>query len=131
VNISSCHSGKRKDSFRLTRFINDAIIDSCRVTNESLEVIYLKQITLRGIPLEIERMIKREAEKKGLSLNKAFISLLEKTAGAKGNMRKGKPLHHDLDHLYGIWTRSEAEEFTRNVEFQRKIDEDLWKTTGS
>jgi hypothetical protein len=94
-------------------------------------VIHLKQITLRGIPVEIERMIKREAEKKGVSLNKAFISLLEKTTGTKGKMRKGMSLHHDLDHLCGIWTRSEAEELTRNIEFQRKIDEDLWKTTGS
>jgi hypothetical protein len=57
--------------------IDDAIIDSHRITHESYEVIYLKQITLRGIPVEIERMIKREAEKNGLSLNRAFISLLE------------------------------------------------------
>ena len=91
----------------------------------------MKQITLRGIPVEIERIIKKEAEKKGLSLNKAFISLLKKNAGTRERMRKGKSLHHDLDHLSGVWTRSEAEEFTRHLEFQRKIDEDLWKTTGS
>ena len=91
----------------------------------------MKQITLRGIPVEIERMIEREAEKNGLSLNKAFISLLEKNTGAKGKMRKGKSLHHDLDHLCGIWTRSETDEFTRNIEFQRKIDEALLKTTRS
>ena len=76
-------------------------------------------------------MIKREAERKGLSLNKAFISLLKKTTNTKGKMRKGKSLHHDLDRLSGVWTRSEAEEFTRHVEFQRKVDEDLWRTTGS
>ncbi len=91
----------------------------------------MKQITLRGSPTEIERMIKREAEKKWLSLNKAFISLLEKTAGAKEKMGKKKSLHHDLDHLCGVWTKSEAEAFARNVESQRKMDEDLWKTKGS
>jgi hypothetical protein len=91
----------------------------------------LKQITLRGIPVEIERMIKKEAERKGLSLNKAFISLVEKATGTKEKMQKRKSMHHDLDHLCGIWTKRDAEEFTQNVEFQRTIDEGLWKNTKS
>jgi hypothetical protein len=94
-------------------------------------VIHLKQITLRGIPVEIERMIKKEAERKGLSLNKAFISLVEKATGTKEKMQKRKSMHHDLDHLCGIWTKRDAEEFTQNVEYQRTIDEGLWKNTKS
>ena len=91
----------------------------------------MKQITLRGIPVEIERMIKKEAERKGLSLNKAFISLVEKATGTKEKMQKRKSMHHDLDHLCGIWTKRDAEEFTKNVEFQRTMDEGLWKNTKS
>lgn len=91
----------------------------------------MKQITLRGIPVEIERMIKREAERKGLSLNKAFISLLEKATGTKEKVQKRKFLHHDLDHLCGIWTKREGEGFTKTIEFQRSIDEDLWKNAKS
>ena len=91
----------------------------------------MKQITLRGIPVEIERMIKKEAERKGLSLNKAFISLVEKATGTKEKMQKRKSMHHDLDHLCGIWTKRDAEEFTKNVEFQRTIDEGIWKNTKS
>ena len=91
----------------------------------------MKQITLRGIPVEIERMIKKEAERKGLSLNKAFISLVEKATGTKEKMQKRKSMHHDLDHLCGIWTKRDAEEFKKNVEFQRTIDEGLWKNTKS
>jgi hypothetical protein len=64
-------------------------------------------------------MIKREAKKKGVSLNKAVIALLEST-GTKEKFQMKKSPHHDLDHLCGIWTKREAEEFTRNVEFQRK-----------
>ena len=90
----------------------------------------MKQITLRGIPVEIERMIRKEAERKGVSLNKAFISLLEKTTGTKEKAKK-KFLHRDLDRLCGIWTKREAEEFTKNVEFQKRIDEDLWKNAKS
>lgn len=91
----------------------------------------MKQITLRGIPVGVERIVKREAERKGLSLNKAFISLLEKTIGGEEKAQVRRPLHHDLDHLCGIWTKREAEEFLKNVEFQRTIDEDLWKNAKS
>ena len=94
-------------------------------------MIHLKQITLRGIPVDIERMMKREAERKGLSLNKAFISLLERAIGTKEKVQKRKSLHHDLDHLCGIWTKREAEEFIKTVQFQRTIDEDLWKNAKS
>jgi hypothetical protein len=92
-----------------------------------MEVMDLKQITVRKIPDEVEKVIKKEANRKGLSLNKAFISLLERAAGAKGKEKKKRTTYHDLDHLSGIWTKEEAKIFIRNLEFQRKIDEDLWK----
>jgi len=91
----------------------------------------LKQITLRGIPADVERMIKREAEDKRLSLNKAFIFVLEKATGRREKMQKRKLLHHDLDHLCGIWTKREAKAFLKSVEFQRTIDKDLWKNRKS
>lgn len=87
----------------------------------------MKQITVRGIPDEIGRIIRKEAEKKGLSINKSFISLLERAAGMKGKGKKRRTLYHDLDHLSGIWTKEEGETFKRKLELQRKIDEDLWK----
>ncbi len=87
----------------------------------------MKQITIRGIPDEIERVIKKEAKTKGLSLNKAFISLLEKATGVKGKGKTKETFYHDLDHLSGLWTKEDAKTFERNLEFQRKIDEDLWK----
>jgi hypothetical protein len=89
----------------------------------------LKQITVRGVPDEIGRKIKKEADRKGLSLNKAFISLLEKAAGTKSRGKKRKDLCHDLDHLSGIWAKDEAETFKKSLDFQRRIDEDLWKKT--
>ena len=90
-------------------------------------MIELRQITLRGIPDEIEKMIKKEAERKGLSFNKAFISLLERATGLRTKEKKKKNLYHDLDYLSGIWAKEEAETFQRNLEFQRVIDEELWK----
>jgi hypothetical protein len=95
-----------------------------------MEVMDLKQITLRGIPREVERIIKTEAERRGLSLNKAFLSILEKAAGVKGEAKKKKTLYHDLDHLSGIWAKEETKAFEKGLKLQRKIDEALWKKTG-
>ena len=90
----------------------------------------MKQITIRGIPDEVEKIIRKEAEKKGESLNKAFLSLLEKLSGVKGKEKKKKTLYHDLDHLSGVWTKEEWATFKKNLGFQRKIDEEIWKKTG-
>ncbi|MBI4744822.1 MAG: hypothetical protein HY776_08440 [Actinobacteria bacterium] len=87
----------------------------------------MKQITIRGISPEIKKIVENEAKRKGISLNKAFISLLERTTGVKGKVNRRKTLYHDLDHLAGVWTKEEASMFKKNLEIQRKIDESLWK----
>jgi hypothetical protein len=93
------------------------------------EVITLKQITIRNIPDEIERIVKKEATVKGLSLNKAFISLLEKATDIRAKGKKKKIPYHDLDHLFGVWAKEDETSFNKNLELQRKIDEELWKET--
>lgn len=89
----------------------------------------MKQMTIRGIPEEVEKKVKAEAQRKGVSLNKAFLSLLERSAGISRKERK--KVHHDLDHLFGKWTKEEAEAFNKGLQFQRRVDEDLWKKIGS
>jgi hypothetical protein len=93
-------------------------------------VMDLRQITIRGIPQEVEKIIRGEAGKKGVSLNKAFISLLEKLAGFKEKEGKKRTLYHDLDHLSGVWARKEVTAFNKHLELQRQIDEGLWKKGG-
>ena len=90
----------------------------------------MKQITLRSIPDEIEVIVKKEAKAKGLSLNKAFITLLEKATGVKIKDKKKKALYHDLDNLFGAWSKNDAATFNNSLQLQRKVDEELWKKTG-
>lgn len=90
----------------------------------------MKQITLRGIPDEVEKVIKKEVKTKGLSLNKAFISLLKRATGIGPKGKKKKTLYHDLDNLFGVWKKEESTAFEKNLKYQRKIDEELWKKTG-
>lgn len=90
----------------------------------------MKQITLRSIPDEIEKAVKKEAKAKGLSLNKAFLSLLGSASGVSSREKKKETLHRDLDYLSGVWTKDDLRRFNTALEFQRKIDERLWKKTG-
>jgi hypothetical protein len=87
----------------------------------------LKQLTIRGVPDEVEREIRKAARNKGISLNKAALALLESVSGAPRREKKKTSLHHDLDHLCGIWNRKEAEEMENMLALHRKIDEALWK----
>ncbi len=88
----------------------------------------MKQITIRSIPDAVKKTVQKEAAQKGMSLNKAIISLLERTvAGTKAPEKKKRVLYHDLDHLAGLWSREEAAEFDKNLKTQRKVDAELWK----
>jgi len=93
--------------------------------NHSTEVL-VKQYTIRGVPRAIEKMIEREADRTGLSINKAFISLLEKALLGRGVKNKKKKRHEDLDGLFGVWEGHESEEFEDNLKSQREIDGALW-----
>jgi len=86
----------------------------------------MKQITLRGIPGEVSKAAEREARQRGVSLNKAYISLLEKVVGSRAS-GKVALVHHDLDRFCGIWSAREAATFDRALSGQRVVDEELWK----
>lgn len=87
----------------------------------------MKLLTVRGIPADIERVIKREAKEKKLSLNKALLSLLEKATGKNVNTNSRKTVYHDLDRFSGAWTKAEEKAFVKSLGLQRKVDEALWK----
>lgn len=82
----------------------------------------MKQVTIRGIPKEVEKIIRKEPEKKGASLNEAFLSLLEKATEVKAKGKKKKALYHDLDHLSGVWTKAEWAAFRKTLGIQRSFN---------
>ncbi len=84
----------------------------------------MKTITLRKIPPEVASVIRRTADSRGISINKAVVSLLEEKLGTKD---KKRTLHHDLDHLAGSWTKEETRAFEKALARQRAVDEELWK----
>jgi len=85
----------------------------------------MKAVTLRNLPPELARVIRRQSAERKTSINKTVISLLE---GATNTQRKKQvSLYHDLDALAGTWTEQEAAEFEEALAQQRGIDPDLWK----
>jgi hypothetical protein len=86
----------------------------------------MKTVTLRKIPPELARLLRRKAGEKRTSLNRTVIAILEETLGTDGE-KKRRPLHRDLDALAGSWTREEASSFDKTLAKQRRIDPDTWR----
>ena len=83
----------------------------------------MRQITVRGIPEDLQRELQSRARANGESLNKSVIRLLKQAVGLDRPEKKKR----DLSTLAGKWESGEAAEFERNVRVFEAIDEDLWK----
>jgi len=81
-------------------------------------------ITLRNIPPKLQEAIRKRAGEDGLSLNKAVLRMLEE---ATGQRHPARGLHHELDHLAGIWSAEEAAAFDAALLEQRRIDPEAWE----
>ena len=81
-------------------------------------------ITLRNLPKKLDQTIQRRAKEKGISVNKAVITLLEEQLEMKS--KKPSVEYHDLDNLAGSWTKAEADAFDKTLTKQRAIDLELW-----
>ena len=80
------------------------------------------QYTVRNIPHEVDRALRRKAAEMKQSLNEVLRRALLKEAGASGLERN---LHHDLDHLAGRWV--DDPDFDAAIAAQDTVDESLWK----
>ena len=83
----------------------------------------MRQITVRGIPEDLEREIEARARAHGESLNKSVIRLLKQAVGLERPDRKKR----DLSAVAGKWGSREASEFERNAGIFETIDEELWR----
>lgn len=80
-----------------------------------------KQYTIRGVPEEVDRMLRQRAKKEGRSLNEIALEGLAEAAGVEN----GKKTYHDLDHLIGTWEHDPAVE--EALAAQRVVDEEMWR----
>ncbi len=78
------------------------------------------QLTIRGLSPELEQRLQQLAVEEKISLNKAALKLLAEGAG----LTEGKKtvIGQDLDHLFGTWKASEAENFLKSIKSCEQID---------
>jgi hypothetical protein len=76
------------------------------------------QYTIRGVPPEVDRILRRKAAQDKKSLNQLILE--ELTASTIGSPRRA-----DFSDLVGRWTPDPA--FDEIVTAQRQIDWDKWK----
>ena len=85
----------------------------------------MKAITLRNLPPNLDKAIRKRARAKRMSVNTAVIRLLEEHLTP--DETKQAELHHDLDDLSGSWTADVADAFEEALAKQRAINLDMWK----
>jgi hypothetical protein len=87
----------------------------------------MTQLTIRGVDGNLQQILKHEAERRGQSVNRYVLSLLQEAAGVLKEGSRVPPEFRDLDHLAGTWTQQDFEEFEEQLALQRSIDEELWR----
>jgi len=89
----------------------------------------VKQLTVRGVDASLERGLRAEAKRRGLSLNRTALQLLRQALGGDSRARSEPKLgrHTDLDHLAGTWSEEEAAAFDAALVDRRRIDPELWR----
>jgi hypothetical protein len=86
----------------------------------------MTQLTLRGFDKELERKLREEARRRGMSLNRAALSLMRRGAGLEDESPRPNVVGGALDYLAGTWSEAEAEELQRTLNSFEDVDEELW-----
>lgn len=81
----------------------------------------MKQYTLRNIPPEVDRELRRAAREQEKSLNQMAVDILRRALGVVEPARKRR----DLSDLAGTWR--DDPETTAALEDQRRIDPERWQ----
>jgi hypothetical protein len=85
----------------------------------------MTQLTVRDVDERLGEALKREADARGMSVNRLVLQLLRESLGLAPSSELAA--YTDLDHLAGTWSAEDAAEFERRLAGQRSIDESLWR----
>ena len=83
----------------------------------------MKQITLRGLPPELEQAIRKRAAEEHKSINRTIRDLLQQALGVESSDDKRR----DLSDLAGSWSDEDAQAFERATGIFDEIDEEVWR----
>ncbi len=84
----------------------------------------MSQITLRQIPITLEKQIRLLAKQKNTSLNQVVLDMLKKYFGFTDQQSKKR----DLSSFAGTWTSKDVKAFRKATTLFSKIDKKIWET---
>lgn len=79
-----------------------------------------RQYTIRNVPPEVDRALRKQARTEGKSLNEVVLEAFRRAISDPST-----PKYNDLDGIIGTWV--EDPEFDKILEEQRRIDPELWR----
>jgi hypothetical protein len=94
------------------------------VINEFIMEALMNQLTLRKIPLRVERQLRVHSKQKRMSLNKSAVALLSKALGVEDSPAPRRK--RDLSRFLGSMNSDDAKMFDDNTRGFRAIDPELW-----
>ncbi len=80
-----------------------------------------RQYTIRYIPLQVDRVLRRRAKEAGKSFNQVALEAL--ASGAGESLRPQR----DFTGIVGSLSKREADQLEEEIARQRQIDPELWK----
>jgi hypothetical protein len=78
-------------------------------------------LTIRNVPARLSMALEREKRRRGISLNKTVIDLLQAGLGLNGTRSNG------LGRLAGSWSEKEHRDFLKNTARFNEVDPEMWQ----
>jgi plasmid stability protein len=88
-----------------------------------MEGDYVSYLTIRGIPEDLAKALKKEKDRRGRSINQTVIELLKKALNLDWKTKGG----NGLERLAGAWNQEEFNLFERSTAVFEKTDEEQWR----
>lgn len=82
----------------------------------------MNTMTIRNVSPEVAAALDEEKRRRGLSLNRTVLALIEESLGTSGNIRS-----NGLHRFAGTWNEEEFRQFEDAVAPFSEVDTELWK----
>jgi hypothetical protein len=83
----------------------------------------MKTMTIRNVPTELSAALEAERRRRGLSLNRTVLNLMQEALGVSAGRSRSNGLHR----LAGCWSEDEFRDFEQAIAPFSEVDEDLWR----
>ena len=83
----------------------------------------MKTMTIRNVSTELASALEAEKRRRGLSLNRTVLSVMQEALG----ISSGRGRSNGLRRMAGSWSEDEFRRFETAVASFGEIDEELWR----